>query len=138
MLSRLAADAVLLVHLASIVFVIAGGLFARSRRRLRRVHVGTVAYSVLIQLLGFTCPLTPLEKHLREQAGSQGYDGGFVEHYVVSIIYPGGLDWIARTVLVAGLAALFAGSYWPLLRDRGDQLTRRRAARAEAVTATGS
>ncbi len=88
---RLTADAVVLVHVAFVAFVVVGGLLVLRWRWVSRIHVPVVVYGVMISLIGFTCPLTPLEKWLRRRAGSVGYEGGFVEHYVVPVLYPGEL-----------------------------------------------
>jgi hypothetical protein len=99
---RLSADVVMLVHLAFIVFVVAGGLLALRWRWIAAIHLPVAIYGVVIQLAGFTCPLTPLEKALRRRAGSAGYEGGFVEHYIVPVLYPG--EFTTRVQLtLAGL-----------------------------------
>lgn len=69
-----------------------------------------VLWGAGIELLGGTCPLTPLENHLRRLAGRQGYDGGFIEHYVVAVLYPDSLTRgvqvvLGVTLLLANLAA---------------------------------
>ena len=91
MLYRLAADAVVLVHVAFILFVIAGGLLALRWRWVAYVHIPVAMYGVAIEFGGWICPLTPLEVHLRWLAGEAGYAGGFIDHYIVRIIYPSGL-----------------------------------------------
>ena len=91
MLYRLAADAVVLVHVAFILFVIAGGLLALRWRWVAYVHIPVAMYGVAIEFGGWICPLTPLEVHLRRLAGEAGYAGGFIDHYIVRIIYPSGL-----------------------------------------------
>jgi hypothetical protein len=99
---RLLADAVMVVHLAFVVFTAAGFLLALRWRRVAFVHVPVVAYGLAIEVLGFRCPLTPLEKSLRRRAGGAGYDGGFVENYVVPVLYPG--EWTTTTRLsISGL-----------------------------------
>ena len=65
--------------------------------------------------MSLTCPLTPLEKSLRTSAGEAGYEGGFVEHYLVGLIYPGGIDATMRSLLVAVVAAAIVLAYRPLL-----------------------
>ena len=98
---RLAADAVVLVHVAFIAFVVVGGVLALRWRRVALEQVLCIVYGVTIQVIGFTCPLTPLEKSFRRQAGSAGYEGGFVEHYIVPALYPGELIRIVKVALVA-------------------------------------
>jgi hypothetical protein len=96
------ADLVVLVHLAFIVFVVAGGLTVLWRRRMAWLHLPAAAWGVFIEVSGGICPLTPLEQHLRDRAGQAGYEGGFVEHYVVALIYPEALTRELQLVL-AGL-----------------------------------
>lgn len=98
---RLAADVVVAVHLAFVVFVAAGGLLALRWPRIVVLHLPVALYGVVIELVGFTCPLTPLEKVLRRRAGATGYDGGFVEHYIVPILYPGEFTTGVKIMLAA-------------------------------------
>lgn len=118
---RLAADVVLVAHLAFVVFVVAGGFLTWRWPRVAWVQVPTAIYGVVIELAGFRCPLTPLEKALRRRAGSAGYEGGFVEHYVVGVLYPGEFTTGVKIVL-AGLVVLANGAAYAGLHRR---LTRR-------------
>lgn len=77
------ANLVVLLHLAFIVFVVLGGLLVFWRPWLAWLHLPVAAYGVLIEWVGWVCPLTPLENRLREMAGERGYTGVFVETYVV-------------------------------------------------------
>lgn len=108
---RFAADVMVVVHGAFILFVVAGGLLALRRPRVARIHLPVALYGVLIQVVGFTCPLTPLEKALRRRAGSEGYDGGFVEQYVVPAVYPGEFTVGVQLVLATSLAAFTVAVY---------------------------
>jgi hypothetical protein len=92
MAARRVADAVVVIHLLFIVWVMAGGFAVWWRPRLAWLHLPAVAWGVWIEWSGGICPLTPLENRLRRAAGEGGYDGGFVEHYVVPLIYPAALD----------------------------------------------
>ena len=85
------ADLVVLFHSLFVLFVIFGGLLALRWPKVAYVHLPVAVYGALIELVGWICPLTPLEKRLRESAGLQGYEGGFVEHYVLPVLYPSGL-----------------------------------------------
>lgn len=91
MRDRLAADALLLAHLAFVLFVVLGGLLALRWPRLAWIHVPAALWGTLVELGGWICPLTPLEVALRRAAGDAGYSGGFVEHYLVAALYPNGL-----------------------------------------------
>ena len=88
MIYRALADLVLVLHLAFIVFVVAGGLLALRWRWAPLVHLPAALWGVLVQVSGRLCPLTPLENALRSAAGEAGYAGGFIEHYLVPTIYP--------------------------------------------------
>jgi hypothetical protein len=88
---RLLADVVLLMHFAFILLVVGGGLLAAWRWRLAWLHLPALAWGIWIQLSGRICPLTPLENRLRQLGGEAGYNSGFIEHYLLSLIYPDGL-----------------------------------------------
>ena len=113
MLLRLAADAVLVFHLAFIVFALLGGLLAIRWRWLVWLHLPAAGWGFFVEVTGRICPLTPLETMLREQAGSSGFSGGFVAHYLVPLIYPAGLtpdiQWLLAGVVVAVNLAVYGG-----------------------------
>ncbi|MDR1994726.1 MAG: DUF2784 domain-containing protein [Azonexus sp.] len=100
---RLLADTVLLVHLAFILLVIFGGLLTLWRRGFVWLHLPALAWGVWIEFSGHICPLTPLENHWRRLAGEAGYPGGFVEHYLLPLIYPAGLTGNGQLLLGLGL-----------------------------------
>ena len=91
MLWRMAADALVLVHLGLILFVLLGGLLLLRWPRLLWLHLPAVAWGIVVECLHLGCPLTPWENQLRRAAGQAGYDGGFIEHYLIPLIYPAGL-----------------------------------------------
>lgn len=91
MFFRVLADLVVLIHLAFIVLVVGGGLLALRWRWVPGVQLPAALWGVVIEVGGWICPLTPLENWLRERAGAAGYSGGFVEHYVLPVVYPGAL-----------------------------------------------
>ena len=99
MLYSVAADAIVILHLAFIVFVMLGGLLLLLWPRVVYLHLPAVVWGTLVELQGWMCPLTPLEQHLRKLAGEAGYSGGFVEHYLLPLIYPAGLTRDLQTVL---------------------------------------
>jgi len=91
MAHRILADAVLVMHLAFILFVVAGGLLVLRWRGVAWLHLPAVAWGALIEFMGWICPLTPLEVWARSQAGEAGYTGGFIEHYLLPVVYPAAL-----------------------------------------------
>ena len=106
MIYRLLADLTVIGHGLFVVFVVFGGLAALKRPRVAWLHLPSAGWGALIEFRGWICPLTPLENHLRGLGNEAGYDGGFVEHYVLPILYPPGLTrdvQMALGVLVLGL-----------------------------------
>jgi Protein of Unknown function (DUF2784) len=91
MLYHLLANAVAVVHLAFIAFVIAGGLLLLRWPRVLWLHLPAAVWGVVIELMGWYCPLTGLENWALRRAGLQGYTEGFVAHYIFALIYPNGL-----------------------------------------------
>ncbi len=122
MLIRLAADAVVLLHFGFIVFVALGGLLVLHRRFFLWLHPPAAVWGFLIEAKSFACPLTGFEKYLRRQAGEAGYPGGFVEHYVIPVIYPSGMTrqiQIVLAVLVVGVnVAIYGWVIWRLRQRR--------------------
>ena len=102
--SRIGADFVLLGHFAFVAFAVAGGALFYFDRRWAWLHVPSVLWSSIVNLANWTCPLTPLEKSLRAQAGQSGYEGGFIENYIGKLVYPGGMP--RRMELIAGVSIL--------------------------------
>ncbi|PZX23448.1 conserved hypothetical protein; putative membrane protein [Cupriavidus phytorum] len=103
------ADLVVILHALFIVFVVAGGLLVLRWPRAAWVHLPAAVWGVLIEWAGWICPLTPLENTLRQAAGQAGYSGGFVERYLLPLIYPAGLTpavqlWLGLVVLVVNVA----------------------------------
>ena len=117
------ADLVVFVHFLFVSFVVFGGLLALRFKHLVWIHLPAVCWGILIELLGFGCPLTPLENRLRHQAGQVGYPGGFLEHYLVPILYPDELTRRSQIVLGVALVVINAIVYWRVIarsrRDRG-------------------
>lgn len=120
MIARLAADAVLLVHLGFIGFVVAGGLLVLRDARFAVLHLPAVAWGAYAEATSTLCPLTPLENRLRAAAGEGGYAGGFVEHYLVPLVYPAGLEPAHQRWIALGVVALNALVYGvAIVRARG-------------------
>ncbi len=109
---RLLADAVVAVHALFVAYVVAGGLLALRWRRAALVHLPCAVYGALVVLVGWTCPLTPLENRLRRAAGEAGYEGGFIEHHLLPILYPdpypGWLGWALGAAVAAVNAVVYA------------------------------
>ena len=122
MIFRIAADAVMVVHFAFIVFVAVGALLAWRWPRLVWAHLPAVAWAAATVSIGVACPLTALEKGLRRSAGTSGYEGGFVDHYIEDVVYPDEYTAVLRTLVAVAIIAGYLG-----LRRRVDAAEPRRA-----------
>jgi hypothetical protein len=117
---RLAANVVLLLHFVVVAIAVFGAFGVLIDHQWAWVHVPLVAWSSVVNLAGWTCPLTPLENRLRAAANQAGYAGGFVQHYIGSLVYPLGMP--RRLELIAGVAValwnagLYAGILWWTMR----------------------
>ncbi|MGO4815450.1 DUF2784 domain-containing protein [Cupriavidus sp. 2MCAB6] len=127
MMAAWLADAVVLLHLAFIVFAMLGGVLVLRWPRLAWLHLPAAAWGVVVEWSGWICPLTPLENALRQRAGLQAYGGDFIQHYVLQLIYPDGLTREIQIVLGALVLALNMAVYFALYRR-----VRRRRANARA------
>ena len=108
------ADAVVLVHLAWIVFLFIGAWWGRKHLAAGIVHVGGLLFALLIQITGWYCPLTTLEYALREKAGPQAgaYAGSFIAHYAGELVY---LD-VGRGFVFAATLLLIGVNAWLYFR----------------------
>ena len=104
MIYRALADLVLVLHLAFVLFVVLGGLLVLRWPWVGFLHIPAAVWGVLIEYMGWICPLTPLENSLRVRGGEAGYTGGFIEHYIQPVLYPAGLT--RGTQIVLGSVAL--------------------------------
>jgi hypothetical protein len=91
MIYWIGANVVLIIHLVFVIYVLCGGLLILRWKWSVVLHVPAVLWGALLEFRGWICPLTPLEQRLRMAAGQKGYSGGFVEHYLLPILYPEGL-----------------------------------------------
>ncbi len=98
------ADLVLFLHATFILFVVLGGLLVLWHRRLIWLHIPAAAWGILIEFQGWICPLTYLENDLRDAAGRGVYAVGFIEHYLVPLVYPSALSH--ETQVMLGLVVL--------------------------------
>jgi hypothetical protein len=124
MLYKLLADFVVLFHFVFILFVIFGGLLVVAWPRLAWVHVPASAWGISIEFLGWWCPLTPLENWLRENGGRAGYNTGFIEHYIMPIVYPTDLTRGIQFVL-GGAVLLINGVIYGVVIHRALEKRRR-------------
>ena len=115
---RVLADLVVGVHALFVAFVVLGGLLALRWPRIAAAHLPAAVWGALIELRGWVCPLTPLEKSLRAAAGDAGYQGGFIEHYLLPVLYPAGLTRDVQLTLGSLVIAVNLVIYGIVLRRR--------------------
>lgn len=124
---RLFADLLVGFHTLFVVFVVSGGFLALRWRRLAWLHVPAALWGAVIEFMGWICPLTPLENQLRRLAGQAGYQGGFVEHYLIPTLYPTHYTLALRLTLGAVVVALNGIAYWLYFgrrtTDNGQRIT---------------
>jgi hypothetical protein len=91
MIYRLAADFIVFIHIVFVLFVLLGGLLVLRWKWIALFHLPAAAWAAAMECSGWICPLTPLENALRAAGGAEGYSTGFIEHYLVPLLYPPGL-----------------------------------------------
>ena len=91
---------VLFLHALFILWVVFGALVTRSRPVLRWLHIASLVWGILTELLPWPCPLTVLENWLEVKAGAQPYQDGFLLHYLDKLVYP---DVSVTVLTVAGM-----------------------------------
>ena len=124
MFYTLTADAVVLLHLAFVIFVVAGGLLVFRWRRVALLHLPAVVWAALLEFRGWLCPLTPLELKLRASGGQAGYGGGFIEHYILPVLYPAELDKAMQIEIGSLVIAVNIAVYgWLLWRIKNPPLS---------------
>ena len=116
MLHRFLADLVLVTHLVFIIYALLGGLIGLWKKWSLWVHVPSAVWIAVIEFQGWICPLTPLENKLRAASGESGYEAGFVEHYLIPVIYPAGLTRSVQFVLGGVSIAINVAVYIFVLR----------------------
>jgi len=120
MLYRIAANAIVIIHLAYVAFVVLGflaivlGIVLRwewiRNAKFRLIHLAMIGVVVLESVAGITCPLTTWEAALRRRAGQQTTEDDFVASLVHNIMFFDLPNWVFTTIYVVfglGVAATF-------------------------------
>lgn len=110
------ADLVVVVHFAFVLFVVLGGLLVLRWSRVAYVHIPAAIWGAAIEFAGWVCPLTPLEQWLRRKAGDAAYAGGFIEHYILPLLYPSALTRTIQVSLGLLVLAINLLVYWYVIR----------------------
>jgi hypothetical protein len=112
---RVLADVVVMIHAGFVLFVVLGGFLLRRWPKLIYAHVPAAIWGVLIEFAGWVCPLTPLENALRALGGEAAYQGDFIEHYIIPVLYSRGLNQyigLALGVLALAINAIAYALYF--------------------------
>ncbi|MEO0851950.1 MAG: DUF2784 domain-containing protein [Cyanobacteria bacterium J06648_11] len=119
---RLAADALLLLHVGFVLFVVVGLALVwigawRGWRWVRNLyfrvaHLLCIGVVVLQAWLGRICPLTTWEMALRERAGEATYDGAFIAHWLEALLYYDAPIWVFAVVYTAFATLVIASWVW--------------------------
>ena len=116
---RVLADAVLVLHALFIVYAVFGGMLTyrkgQWKKPLLTIHLACAAWAATVVIMGWTCPLTPIEQQLRLASGQQGFSTSFIEHYLMAVIYPDGLTRGMQIALGAGVVVFNAAVYCVLI-----------------------
>ena len=113
------ADAIALVHVLFVLFVMFGSLFVLRWARAAWLHGPSLAWGLIVEFSGVTCPLTPLESRLRALGGESGYSEDFVSHWLMAVLYPESLTRGLQIAMGASLLLLNIGIYvWIGMRSR--------------------
>lgn len=115
-MSTFLADALVVVHLLFVAFVMAGGFLLLRWPGLAGLHLPAALWGAWIEFSGGICPLTPLENRLHAEAGEAGYRGGFVEHYLLPLLYPAELTPALQQCLRWAVLAVNGVAYALALR----------------------
>ena len=122
MIYNFLADFVLVLHVCFVLFVLLGGFLVLWKSFIAWLHIPAVLWASGIEFLGWVCPLTPLENMLRAKGGGTGYATGFVEHYIVPVLYPAALTrkmQIGLGVMVLAVNGILYLSHWQRMRQTG-------------------
>ena len=117
------ADTLVIMHLLFVAFVMAGGFLLVRWPKLVWLHLPAAAWGAIIEFTGWICPLTPLENQLRILGGGSAYSGGFVEHYLLPILYPENLTLQIQQVLggvIVGVNLVAYALAYRALRQKND------------------
>lgn len=110
------ADLVVGLHFLFVLFVVLGGLLVLRWPRIAYLHIPAAIWGAAIEFGGWICPLTPLEHSLRRQAGGAAYSGGFIEHYILPVLYPTALTRDIQLILGFLLVAMNLSVYTYVFR----------------------
>jgi len=114
-----AADLLVMIHFLAILAIVFGGLLVFRWPGAAFFHLPLAAWGAIMEFKGWICPLTPWEQSLRTAAGETAWSGGFVDHYLVPLIYPESLTRDIQLLLGLFVMLFNAAVYgWWLLKRK--------------------
>ncbi len=116
MLYHALANLVVIIHLAFVLFAVLGGVLVLKWRGLAWVHAPAFLWAALIEFAGWVCPLTPLENWLRLKGGGLPYRTGFIEYYLLPLLYPASLTREVQIFLGLVVLGINLGVYGWMFR----------------------
>ncbi len=121
---RIFADLVLVTHFLYILFALFGALLVIKYRWLAWLQIPAFIWAATVNVSHTVCPLTRLEVSLRKFAGDTPYQGDFIEHYLMPVIYPGpmtqGFIIGSAVAIVLGNIAIYAWIYYKIPKPKFD------------------
>jgi hypothetical protein len=85
---EIAADLILIIHFTFVLFVVFGALLIFVSIKIIFIHIPAVIWGSYIELTNSICPLTYLENWFLHKANLTTYSEGFIQNYLVPIVYP--------------------------------------------------
>lgn len=131
-----AAHALVVFHFCFVLFVLGGGFLVLRRKRVALLHFPTAIWGMYVEWSGQLCPLTPLENWLREAGGGIPYEGGFVEHYIMPVLYPHELTRDFQMTLGTLIAVINLLLYFAAFTRPGHLEQQRQAIAYQPATST--
>ena len=118
----IAADAILVIHVLFVIFVVLGLLLIFTGKvfawawvhnfNFRITHLVAIGVVVLQSWLGVICPLTVWEMNMRERAGDSVYEGSFITHWLQTLLYYRAAEWVFVLLYTLFGVLVIASWYW--------------------------
>ena len=112
------ADIVAILHFLFVLFALFGAIFAARWKRMAWIQIPSAIWAMAVEFGHLPCPLTPVEKWLIEREGIEAYRGSFVEHHILSLLYPGEIGTGTRIALGLVVLLFNFGIYAAILRRK--------------------
>ena len=118
---EIAANLILFVHFIFILFVVFGGLLFFTSTKIVFIHIPSLIWGSYITLTNSICPLTYLENWFLNKANLTTYSEGFIQNYLVSIVYPTNLTkdlqiYLGITLILINMV-IYAFTYYKMKKN---------------------